>query len=383
MATALHPDFTLGILGGGQLGRMMAAAAHRLGIGVAVFERSANAPAARVTHLSYVGDWGDPAELAAFAAVSHLITVENEFIDARVLAHLEQVGKPVFPSARTLGLVQDKLVQKRTLTAHGLPVAPFEEVGDAAAVEALAARHGYPLVLKTRREGYDGYGNRTVADAVAIGPALAELGFPTRQVYAEAFVDFRCELAVMVTRGRDGALATYPVVESVQQEHICKIVKAPAPVEPATRQAAEAVAQRAVEAIEGVGVFGVELFLTRQGEILLNEIAPRPHNSGHYTIEACVTSQFENHLRAILGLPLGATDLVAPAAVMVNLLGKHQGPAGLRGLRGALTQPGLHLHVYGKTETRPGRKMGHVTAVGDSLEDCLRAAEAADAALVI
>ncbi len=381
--TTLTPEFRLGILGGGQLGRMLAYAAFRLGIGVAVFERAPGSPTAQVTPCSFVGDWNDAGQLAGFAAASQLITVENEFIDAGVLAALEAQGKPVFPSAHTLGLVQDKLVQKRTFAAQGLPVVPFAEAAKAGQVVAFGAEMGYPLILKARRDGYDGYGNRAVAGPEAVDPALAELGFPVREVMVEAHLDFAAELAVMVARGRDDGMATYPVVETVQQNHICKVVKAPAAVAPAIGEQAERLARAAVEAVRGVGIFGVEMFLARDGRVLINEIAPRPHNSGHYTIEACVTSQFENHLRAILGLPLGETAMVAPAAVMVNLLGKRQGPAVLEGLAATLERPGLHVHVYGKAEARVGRKMGHVTVLGERQEDCLAAAQAADAALVL
>jgi 5-(carboxyamino)imidazole ribonucleotide synthase len=223
-------------------------------------------------------------------------------------------------------------------------------------------------LAKARRLSYDGYGNAIVRSADEIAGAWERLGAPERALYAEAWVPFRRELAVMVARAVGGAIATYPVVETVQavEAQICRIVRAPATVAPEIAAEATRIARAAVEAVAGVGVVGVELFEREDGTILLNEIAPRPHNSGHYTIEGCVTSQFENHLRAILDLPLGATDLVAPAAVMVNILGERAAPLDPtpRGLPAALAVPGAHVHLYGKRASRPGRKMGHVTALG-------------------
>jgi 5-(carboxyamino)imidazole ribonucleotide synthase len=195
----------------------------------------------------------------------------------------------------------------------------------------------------------------------------------------EAWVPFERELAVMILRGRDDEVRAYPVVETIQQNHICHVVRAPAAVAPEVAARAAALASQAVTALDGVGVFGVELFLLADGSLLLNEIAPRPHNSGHYTIEACVTSQFENHLRAVLGLPLGDTHMITPAAVMVNVLGRRDGAADVDGIRDALTVAGAHLHLYGKRESRVGRKMGHVTALADSLDAAEAIARAAEA----
>jgi 5-(carboxyamino)imidazole ribonucleotide synthase len=250
-------------------------------------------------------------------------------------------------------------------------------------------------VLKARRNGYDGYGNATVRTPDEIAPACERLGWPERALLVEAWVPFRRELAVMVARGRGGECVVYPVVETIQRNHICHVVRAPAAIDPALATRAAALAQRAVEAVDGVGVFGVELFEIaaagdggdgqggaadsdgQAGDILYNEIAPRPHNSGHYTIEGCVTSQFENHLRAVLGLPLGGAEMVAPAAVMVNLLGTKMGPAVAEGLADALAVPGAHVHIYGKPTARVGRKMGHVTALGQTLAEAETTARAA------
>jgi 5-(carboxyamino)imidazole ribonucleotide synthase len=235
-------------------------------------------------------------------------------------------------------------------------------------------------VLKARRNSYDGYGNATLRGPADIAPALQRLGWPQCALYVEAWAPFVRELAVMVARGRGGETRVYPAVETIQRDHICHMVRAPAAIAPTVAERAAQIARRAVAAIEGVGVFGVELFELADGDALYNEIAPRPHNSGHYTIEGCVTSQFENHLRAVLGLPLGSVAMVAPAAVMVNLLGARDGPARTEGLAAALAIPGAHVHIYGKLLSRPGRKMGHVTALGATLKEAeARARAAADA----
>lgn len=361
----------IGILGGGQLARMTIAAAIGLGIDVAIFEREADSPAGRLTTAEFVGPWEDAELRARFATGCDVITLESEFVDPAILTAFEAAGTPVRPGAATLTLVGDKLRQKETFATAGLPLPPFRTVATPEEVLHAANEWGWPIVLKARRLSYDGYGNATVRGPEEVAAAWARLGAPARVLYAEAWVPFRRELAVMVARSVSGAIATYPVVETVQaaEAHICRIVRAPAAVDAAVAAEATRIARSAVEAVAGVGIIGVELFERADGTILLNEIAPRPHNSGHYTIEGCVTSQFENHLRAILDLPLGATDLVAPATVMVNILGERDAPVERtpRGLPDALAVPGAHVHLYGKRHSRPGRKMGHVTALGPDL----------------
>jgi 5-(carboxyamino)imidazole ribonucleotide synthase len=363
----------LGILGGGQLAQMLTQAAISLGLETAIFERKPDSPAARLTHHTWSGDWADDDLLQAFAAACDVITLENEFVDATVLDRLVDLGKPVYPTGQTLRRVQDKLIQKQTMQAAGIPVPPFTPVTGADSVRAFARSYGWPLVLKARRNGYDGYGNATLKSAADVGPALDR--FADRDLLVEAFVPFRRELAVMVLRGRDGRQATYPVVETVQKDHICHVVRAPI----TGGDDALKIAQSAVTAIDGVGVFGVELFERDDGTLLYNEIAPRPHNSGHYTIEACVTSQFENHIRAVMGWPLGETAMVKPCAVMVNVLGGEPGPAPGDAVAPALQVPSAHLHIYAKREIRTGRKMGHVTVLGETLEQAeAHARQAAD-----
>lgn len=359
----------VGIFGGGQLAQMLVQAAISLGVEVVICERTPDSPAARYTQHAVVGPWEDEAVLAAFARQCDLVTLENEFIDAGLLERVVALGAPVWPAPATVAVVQDKLWQKERLAAAGLAVPPFRPVAAPDEVLAVAQEFGWPLVLKARRNGYDGYGNATLRGPADVVPAWERLTRGGSPLLVEAWVPFSRELAVMVARRRDGATAVYPVVETVQQNHICHVVYAPAPVEPAMAALATELAVAAIEAVEGVGIFGVELFALADGRVLINELAPRPHNSGHYTIEACVTSQFEQHLRAVLGWPLGPTAMRAPAAVMVNLLGQRNGPINASAIIEALAVPGAHMHFYGKREERIGRKMGHITALANTLAE--------------
>ncbi|NWJ96599.1 MAG: 5-(carboxyamino)imidazole ribonucleotide synthase [Chloroflexi bacterium] len=369
---------TIGILGGGQLARMTVEAASRLNFKVAILEAEAESPAGQIAAFEIVGHWSELEALEKLVQACEVITLENEFVDAEVLQRLEASGRPVYPSALTLALVQDKARQKQTLAGAGLPVPAFAAVSSPEEVLSFGANYGWPLVLKARRNGYDGRGNYTLRLPTEIAEGFERLGWPERTLLVEQYVPFVRELAVMVVRGKEGATGVYPVVETIQKHHICHSVTAPAELAPEIAAEATRIARQAIEAIAGVGVFGVELFLTEANEVLINELAPRPHNSGHYTIEACRTSQYENHLRAVLGLPLGATDLIAPAA-MVNLLGVKAGRAVPHGLEEALAVPGANVHLYAKALSRPGRKMGHITALapGGSPADALALAQKA------
>ncbi|MCX6954250.1 MAG: 5-(carboxyamino)imidazole ribonucleotide synthase [Verrucomicrobia bacterium] len=376
-----HASARLGIVGGGQLARLTALAALPLGCEVTVLERTGRSPAARLAPRSTVGNWADPAVLQRFAANTDVVTLENEFVPAAVLRQLEQAGHAVYPSAACLELTQDKFIQKQTLAARGLPVPAFRAVASPEDVAAAAGAFGWPLVLKTRRNGYDGRGNFTLRSAADIPAGWQRLRGGDHELLVESFCRFTKELAVIVTRGRDGATVAYPVVETTQRDHICHLVHAPADLPGELAVQASALAVQAVTAVGGVGSFGVELFYTAPGTLAINELAPRVHNSGHYTIEACECSQFENHVRAVLGWPLGRTRMIAPAAAMVNLLGRTESPARPRGLAQALALPGVHVHLYAKATAAPGRKLGHVTALGDTPAEALARAEAAAAAI--
>lgn len=358
----------IGILGGGQLAQMLIQAAISLGLETAIYERKPDSPASLLTHHHAVGDWSNEVALMAFSKNCDVLTLENEFVDATALQKLEAEGISIYPTPATLAIIQDKLRQKQCYEAVSLPVPTFRKVNSANEVMTVADELGLPLVLKARYGGYDGYGNATIRTLDDIGVAWEKLSRSKGGLMVEKFVPFQRELAVMVLRGRDGEVRAYPVVETVQRNHICHMVRAPAVLPDDVARRAVELATQAVQAVGGIGVFGVELFLLLDNSVLLNEIAPRPHNSGHYTIEGCVTSQFENHLRAVLGLPLGSTAMRSPAAVMVNLLGSREGETNLEGIREALTVEGAHLHLYGKREVRQGRKMGHVTVLANSLD---------------
>lgn len=355
----------IGIIGDGQLARMLALAAVPLGCEVIVLKGSGSSPAAIPFTRSKEGGSDSLAPLLELAAATDVVTLENEFVDSELLHQLEQRGHTVLPSARTIALVQDKLIQKQTLGAAGLPIPQILPVNDLPALTEAAAHLGYPFLLKARRNGYDGRGNATIQTPADLEPAWKKLGGDRGHLLmAEKFCRFTGELAVIVTRSRTGEIATYPVVETIQRNHVCHLVRAPADIPPAVADRAAEIARRAAEIVGMTGSMGVELFLMPDGALVVNELAPRVHNSGHYTIEACTCSQFENHIRAILGLPLGSTQMTAPAAVMLNLLGTREGTGRPRGLEHALATPGAHAHLYGKTTSKPGRKLGHVTALG-------------------
>ncbi|WP_217913278.1 5-(carboxyamino)imidazole ribonucleotide synthase [Miltoncostaea marina] len=377
-AAARRGRYDVGIAGAGQLARMTCLAAWPLGIRVAVLG-APDEPAGPMAAGVVPGDWHDAEAVAALGEAAAVVTLENEFVDAGALAAVEAAGTPVRPSPAVLARVQDKALQKELLRDDGLPTAPYV-VADGPGDLAAAGRDlGWPLMLKARKLGYDGYGNATCADEAAAREAFARLD-AGEGVLVEGMVAFERELAAMVARSPGGAVAAYPVVETVQKNHVCHEVVAPAPAPAATLARAGEVALAAAAAASGLGVTGVEMFLLPDGAVLVNELAPRPHNTGHYTIEACETSQFENHLRGVLDLPLGDVAMRTPAAAMVNLLGASRGPA-RPDVAAALAVPGAHLHLYDKAEVRPGRKMGHVTALGDTPADALTRARRAAAAV--
>ncbi len=367
----------LGIIGGGQLARMTAIAALPLGVEVIVLEKNPHSPAARLSPDCIVGDWSDPKTLRTFAERCDVITLENEFVDAGALAVLERAGHQVFPSAACIAVTQDKLMQKHTLQKAGLSVPSFRAVSLSSEIKYVAKDYGWPLILKTRRNGYDGKGNFTLNSEVDIEPGWRALGGGKNELMVEAFFPFVKELAVIVTRGQDGVAVVYPVVETIQCNHVCHVVKAPAQIPDDLAAQAAKLAKRAVEAVGGVGSFGVEMFLSATGDLVINELAPRVHNSGHYTIEACDCSQFENHVRAVLGWPLGNPLMLAPTAVMVNILGTQITSGQPLGLAKALQIKGARVHLYGKLMSGPGRKMGHITALENSFTEGLAVAERA------
>ncbi len=370
--------FTLGILGGGQLAKMLANAAYKLGINVAVIEGHSESPAGDMTKHDFTNGWNSQSDLDTFIEASDIITLENEFIDPDILDYISK-SKKVFPSPDTMRLVQDKFIQKESFRDSGLPVPYFEKIEAEADLINFGERRGYPFVLKARKYGYDGYGNATVFNKENVGEAWNKfkVSNPDRELMAEEFVEFTKELAVIVARNQNHQTEVYPCVETVQYRHICHEVIAPAEISEDIQMKARQIALKCVNSINGVGVFGVELFLTNTGNILVNEIAPRPHNSGHYSIEACYTSQFENCIRAVCGLPLGSSNLIVPAAAMVNILGQNDGSGVPETISEVLLHRKVSLHLYNKKQSRSGRKMGHITALGANQQEARTLAKSA------
>lgn len=365
-----YPVARIGIIGGGQLGRMMVMAAQRLGCTCVVLDPTPGSPAGQVAGHQIVGDYHDPAKLRELAEACDVTTFDIEDIDTETLIELEREGCRIRPDPHVLAVIQDKLTQKEALVAAGIPTAPFVPMPEPE--PGSFAAFGFPLVQKARRGGYDGRG---VAVMREDGDFASHLPVPS---LVERFIPAAKEVAVLVARGLDGDCRCYPPVEMCFRpgENVLDMLLAPADLDPETVAAAQELAQHTVEALGGVGIFGIEMFLTADGELLVNEVAPRTHNSGHHTIEANVTDQFEQHLRAILGLPLGATDQLSPAA-MINLLGApgHRGRPLIKGLAAALAIPGVGVHIYGKAATSPFRKMGHVTVLDQDIGNARRKAE--------
>ena len=351
----------LGILGSGQLGRMFALAARRLGYSVHVFSPEANSPAGQVADREIVADYTDLDAVRAFARGVGVVTFEFENVPAETaLAAAEHA--PVRPGSQVLHVCQDRLREKDFLANAGLPVTPYAPVSSPETLAEAVARVGLPAVLKTVDSGYDGKGQANIADEASALAAWDSIG--RRPAILEARVPFERELSMVAARGLDGAIAHYGLIENHHVNHILDLSLAPAAVPPALIAEAAGLARCVLESLDVVGVLCVEFFLAPGGRLFINELAPRPHNSGHITIEAAPTSQFEQQLRAVCGLPLGATQPAQPAA-MANLLGDLWA-SGEPNWAAALAIPNVHLHLYGKRQPRSGRKMGHLTALAPS-----------------
>ena len=368
---------TIGIVGGGQLGRMLTEAAQPLGYRVTVVDPTPNCPAAQVGAEQIQAGLQDEAAVSELADRTDVITWEIEHIDSSALLDLQSAGYNVQPDPETLKTIQDKLVQKDFLRWRGLPVADFRAIDHEQSLQEAVINLGGSLIIKSRTGGYDGRGN-LVYRGQTIDELHAALG---QNLYAERMVAFDKELSVVAARDVHGTIALYPTVETEHEDNICHTVISPAAVDPKINQEAQDIARETLRFLGGAGVFAIEMFSTDQG-VLINEIAPRVHNSGHHTIEANTTSQFEQHIRAVTGMPLGSTALRASAAVMVNILGKREEPLTRQGLDTLLALPDTHPHFYGKPSRR-ARKIGHITVLADSVEEALARAQTARDALVV
>lgn len=364
----------IGILGGGQLAKMSALAAYKLGFFVNILEKNLNSPAGLLTKNDYTGWVDDDEILREFSKDCDVITLESEFVDSTRLEFLENLGKKVIPSSNTISLIQDKFIQKTTFKNFGIALPNFIEVISLDDFEKVEKVLGVPFVLKSKKFGYDGYGNAIIKNKKDFEEAFKKLTTRYPTLLAEEFINFKKELAITVVR-TERQIKVYPLVETIQENNICKKVIAPLNIEQHLQKEAEEIAVNCVKSLNGYGIYSIEMFLTNENKILVNEIAPRPHNSAHYTIDACYTSQFENHIRSILNLPLGSTKMKKPYAVMINLLGKRNGIGELLNYEEVLSDPDISLHLYSKSESRMGRKMGHITIIGDDPEDILKRAE--------
>jgi 5-(carboxyamino)imidazole ribonucleotide synthase len=374
--TSILPGSTVGVLGGGQLGRMLGMAARRLGYRFHVLASNADTPAGQVADHVVIASYDDAAGIREFARGVDVLTFEFENIATEAATAAAEVTR-VRPDPRALAVAQHRIREKTFLMEAGLPVPPFVPIGSETELSSGIQRIGRPAVLKTAAFGYDGKGQ------VAIGPAddpvRAWEALGRRDAILEAFVDLEREMSVVGARGHDGAHAFFPPFENTHQRHILDVTVTPAGISDALAERAVGITRAVLDALDYVGVLCVEFFV-RGDELLINEIAPRPHNSGHLTIDACCTSQFEQQLRAVCGLPLGAPDLLHPAA-MANLLGDLWA-GGEPDWTAALAMPDVKLHLYGKRTARPGRKMGHLTALADTAAQARSRVEAARAALV-
>ncbi len=364
-AAMILPGATIGMVGGGQLGRMFAIAASSMGYDVVVLCERSDAPAAQVAHRVITGPLDDPRVTAEFASQCDVITLEFENIPAETISLCGQHA-PTYPSASVLATAQDRLLEKRTLRDSGLPVTPFVEVEDAGSVIGASESLGWPIIIKTARSGYDGKGQHKIESAQQ---ATQTPWDSCQRWIAEQCIAFDREVSVIIARTAGGQAACFPIFQNTHRDHILDLTVAPAPISGQLAERAREIATHAAETLGVVGLLCVELFV--QGDdLLINEVAPRPHNSGHLTIEACQTSQFEQHVRAVCNLPLGSTELRCGAAAMANLLGDLWHNDGRQpNWDKALAVPGISLHLYGKRVAKSGRKMGHLTATGDDRDE--------------
>lgn len=372
----LQPPAKIGIVGGGQLGKMMAAEAKRMGYYVVVLDPTPASPASQVVDHQIIAPFSDQQAIRKLALQTDVITYEFEHINADILCELEDEGYNVCPSGTTLKKIKNKFIQKSLLAEAGLPVPEFCKVESIVDIEQKIEEFGLPIMLKACLGGYDGKGNYLIKHRNEIETAYHFL--QKNELMLEKFVDFTTELSIMVARDRLGNITHYPVVENVHEESILRITRAPARISQEVVEKILAITQQTLEVLDDAGVYCIEMFLDQNDEIYINEIAPRPHNSGHYTIEACVTSQYEQLIRIITGMPLGSTKLLSPC-VMVNILGDDTVHGGytFEGIEHVLANPATYLHLYGKHVTTNMKKVGHITVLHDSVEEAERVASKA------
>ncbi len=363
MTGPVLPGATIGVMGGGQLGRMFTIAARRMGYRIHVFTPEENSPTGQVADFVTIAAYADENAIRRFARSVHVLTFEFENIPVETIEWCAR-EIDVHPAGAVLHIAQHRLREKTFLRDSGFPVAPFRPVNSAGELAAALEQIERPSILKTAAWGYDGKGQQSISARVDIEEIWdARSG---DNLVLEQAIDFACEVSAIVARDSDGNMRTFPIAENIHKNHILDITIVPARIATSLEKRAAELAESIAEKLELVGILAVEMFVEKSGELLVNELAPRPHNSGHWSIEGCATSQFEQHLRAVCGLPLGSVELLKPSA-MSNLLGDVW-QSGEPNWAAALAEPNVHLHLYGKTEARPRRKMGHLTAVADTCE---------------
>src|SRR5919197_962241 len=376
MTISMENPIAIGIIGGGQLGKMIAQEAKRMSLKVVILDPSHNCPASFVSDELIVADYKDESAIRKLAGMSDILTYEIELANSTTLKKLELENYPVYPSPETLRLIQNKYRQKSFLKENNISVTKFDLVRSQVHLEELCEEYGFPAMLKASENSYDGRGNFLITSKNNIKQAF--LSFEGKECMLEKFMPFVKEISVMTARNPSGQIESFPVTENIHVNNILDMTIAPARIPDKVLAKAQDLAQKTLKALKGAGIFGIEMFVLPDENIVINEIAPRPHNSGHYSIEACSISQFEQHIRAILDLPLSRPRLLSPA-VMINLLGpeKDSGPYKIGGLEELLCLPGLKLHVYGKKISMPHRKLGHITITANSLEEAISSAERA------
>ena len=371
---AINGDKTkqrIGIIGGGQLGKMMILEAKKMNFYVSILDPSPNCPADSIADQHLIADFDDKEGIRNLAEISDLITYEFEHISVEILKELEAEGYKIYPTVTSLEIIQNKYTQKELLAKNDIPIPEFIKVSNINDIKNASKKFGYPMMLKSCTGGYDGKGNALINNKSEISDAFEELGAAKFPLMIEEYIPFIKEISVLACRSLSTKVAVYPVAENEHQDNILYETRVPANISSEIRDKAMNLARQVMEVFDGIGMFCVEMFITESGQLMINEVAPRPHNSGHYSIEGCLTSQFEQHIRAISGLPLGETTLLRPT-VMRNILGRGiEGKAIVKGLEGAMEIAGVNVHIYGKTISRPGRKMGHITVSSPYLQDAI------------
>lgn len=361
----------IGIVGGGQLGKMMIMDAKKMDYYFVILDPTSNCPAHSIADEHIVAGFDDIEAMLLLAKKVDVVTYEFEHISVKALQAMEEKGVLVYPSSDTLLHIQNKYHQKGWLKDHGIAVPDFISIDSYEDFEKAEDKFGYPLILKTCTGGYDGKGNAVIQNKDEVKEAYQTLGAGTLPLMVEEFIPFEKEVSILVCQSANGQVEVFPVAENVHKNSILDETTVPAVITKEVEMKAMEIAKKTSKVFDAIGMLCIELFVTKEGEVLVNELAPRPHNSGHYTIEGCYTSQYENHIRAILGQPLGNTSLIRPT-VMKNIIGQTNGSADLKGLDKAYENPDVKIHIYGKETVTVGRKMGHITATGNTIEDALK-----------